>query len=451
MKRLFFLNQQSTFYPVIWTLLAGALVIACSKTADTPVAPTSGVTILSIDPATGPAGTVVTITGSGFSAIITDNIVKFNGITAVVQTAMTTKLTVVAPATGQTGAITVQNGSQTVSGSTFTYQTSSSTTEPIVTTFAGSGVAGYTDGATTTAQFNRPNNIAVDPQGNVYVTDYAGSRIRKITPAGVVSTFAGTSANGYKDGKATEAQFFNPGKMVFDAQGNMFVCDATNVRIRKITPAGDVTTVAGNGSCGSTDGPAASASFCGLGAITVAPNGDLYICDSNNFRIRKISGGQVTTVAGSNKSGYADGTGTAALFTGSIVGITIDSKGNLYIGDTRTLRKITPQGVVSTFVGANTNMGNAVEGTGSAAVIGNIWGMAIDPSDNIYAADFDNDRIWKITSGGVATTITGGTSGYKNSGKSSQFNTTTDVARDNQGILYVPDINNNVIRKIVLP
>ena len=437
-------------YSVLATLVLGLfLVNACSKTNDTTtVTPTNGVSIGSIDPTTGTGGTVVTIVGTGFSTTLTDNKVKFNGVDATVQTATATRLTVVAPTTGQTGAISVQNGSQTTSGPTFTY-TAAAANEPVVTTYAGTGVSGFVEGTAKTAQFDKPFNIAVDLTGNVYVTEYSGvggARIRKIAPDGTVSTLAGSSTYGYKDGNGSAAQFRNASKMVCDAQGNIYVYDDS--RIRKVTPTGDVTTVAGTGGCGSTDGPAASASFCGAGGMVLSPAGDLYLCDANNFRIRKISGGQVTTVAG-GKMGSADGTGTAAQFTGSIAGITIDSKGNLYVGDTRTLRKITPQGVVTTFVGASTNAGNYTEGTGAAAVIGNFFGMVVDGSDNIYAADFGG-LIWKITPAGVATIVTGGALGYKDGGRNALFNSPTDIGRDSQGNLYVTDMNNNVIRKIVL-
>lgn len=328
-----------------------------------------------------------------------------------------------------------------------TSTTSTTGNEPIVTTYAGTGAKGFVDGTLKTAQFDKPYGIAVDGQGNVYVTEYAGSRIRKIAADGTVSTLAGSGVYGYKDGKGAAAQFRSPGKMVCDSQGNVYVIDDGS-RIRKITPAGDVTSVAGNGSCGSADGPVASASFCGLGGIAISSTGDLYICDSNNNRIRKISGGQVTTVAGS-KEGYADGAGSVALFK-SPNAIAIDSKDNLYVGQTNLLRKITPQGVVSTFVGSSTGFSGPVQGTGAAVILGSPFGLATDASDNIYVADFTYSLIWKITPAGVATIITGGGDGYKEGGRSAQFYSPSDIGRDILGNFYVTDYNNYVIRKIVI-
>ena len=322
----------------------------------------------------------------------------------------------------------------------------STTSEPIVTTYAGTGVKGFAEGTLKTAQFDKPNGIAVDGQGNVYVTEYAGSRIRKIASDGTVSTLAGSGVYGYKDGKGSAAQFRSPGKMVCDPQGNVYVIDDGS-RIRKITPTGDVTSVAGISSCGSADGPAASASFCGLGGIAISSTGDLYVCDSNNNRIRKISGGQVTTVAGS-KEGYADGPGNVALFK-SPHAIAIDSKDNLYVGQTNLLRKITPLGVVSTFVGSNTGFSGPVQGTGAAVILGEPFGLVSDASDNIYVADFQYSLIWKITSAGVATISTGGGDGYQEGGRSAQFHSPTDIGKDSKGNLYVTDYNNYVIRKIV--
>ena len=445
MKRFGSLNPQ----PLVFTGLASLLLVfllvnACSKSGTT-ITPGADVFILSLDPATGTGGTVVTINGGGFSNTTTDNKVKFNGVDVVVQTATTTKLTVVAPTTGQTGVVTVQNGtSVSVNGPTFTYAAAN---EPIVTTYAGTGVEGFVEGPLKTAQFNKPQNIAVDLQGNMYVTEYTGGRIRKISADGVVSTLAGSAATGYKDGKGAAALLFNPGKMVCDPQGNIYFTDAGS-RIRKVTPAGDVTTIAGGANCGSTDGPAASATFCGLGHIALAANGDLYVCDSNNFRVRKISNGQVTTVAGS-KEGYANSTGTAALFNGGLTGITIDSKGNLFVSETYTVRKITPQGAVSTFLGKNKGFGTPTEGTGAAAIVGDFFGLTIDPADNIYVADFQS-RVWKITPAAVGTIITGGNKGYKDGGRFAQFDQPSDIGRDSQGNLYVADIFNNVIRKITL-
>ncbi len=227
----------------------------------------------------------------------------------------------------------------------------------VVTTLAGTaGVAGSADGTGAAARFYGPWGIAVDGSGNVYVADYGNCAIRKITPDGVVTTIAGTAGVcGSADGTGAAAQFYYPYGVAVDGSGNVYVADLGNNTIRKITPDGVVTTIAGTaGVCGSADGTGAAAQFCGPTGIAVDRWGAVYVADSNNNTIRQIAPkGMVTTVAGTaGVAGSADGAGAAAQFFCPL-GVAVDRSGYVYVADSwnSTIRKITPKGVVSTVVG----------------------------------------------------------------------------------------------------
>jgi len=241
--------------------------------------------------------------------------------------------------------------------------------------------------------------VAVDSSGNVYVADTDNHRIRKITPADriedrVVSTFAGTDTRGHADGPGTEAQFNYPYGVAVDSSGNVYVADADNNRIRKITPEGVVSTFAGSTE-GSADGTATTAQFHHPTGVAVDSSSNVYVADADNNRIRKITPeGGVSTFAGSTE-GSADGTATTARFQ-SPTGVAVDSEGNVYVADAdnNRIRKITPEGVVSTFAGSTEGF---ADGTGTEAQFNYPIDVAVDSSGNVvYVADTGNHRIRKI-------------------------------------------------------
>jgi len=320
----------------------------------------------------------------------------------------------------------------------------------VVSTLAGSGTASSGNGIGNTAQFNLPAGVAVDSSGNVYVADSDNHRIRKITPAGVVSTFAGTGTEGHADGTGTTAQFKRPAGVVVDSSGNAFVADSVNHLIRKITPAGVVSTFAGTGTEGHADGTGTEAQFHGPLGVAVDSSGNVYVADANNHLIRKITpAGVVSTFAGTGTEGHADGTGTEAQFHGPL-GVAVDSSGNVYVADAdnNRIRKITPAGVVSTFAGTGTE--GFADGTATTAQFYHPSGVAVDSSGNVYVADSGNHRIRKITPAGVVSTLAGsGTASSGNgTGTTAQFKRPTGVAVDSFGNFYVTDYSNHRIRKI---
>ncbi|WP_412850402.1 T9SS type A sorting domain-containing protein [Chryseobacterium sp. PMSZPI] len=303
---------------------------------------------------------------------------------------------------------------------------SSLTQAQTVTTFAGSGIQGNTDGTGTAAQFSYPQIICGDTSGNLYVS---GSSIWKITPQAQVTTLLSGNTFGYPSGIAR------------DTSGNFYRTAGQNYSVQKITPQGQISTFAGSTEQGYIDGPGTTARFGNTEGLTIDTFGNLYVADVDNRSIRKITPqGLVSTLAGNGTAGYTDGIGTAARF-GNPGRMTTDTAGNLYVidsGNGERIRKITPQGQVSTL---------AILSNFTYALIN----LTIDTSGNLYITDGYN-RILKMTQQGQVTTLAGnGTAGYADGiGTAAQFNTPDGITVGNDGNLYVVDTRNNRIRKITL-
>jgi len=326
----------------------------------------------------------------------------------------------------------------------------------LVSTLAGlAGVSGGNDGSATAARFNAPVGMAADSAGNLYVADSRNHAIRKVTPAGLVSTLAGTAGlSGSADGSGAAALFNYPWGIAADSSGNVYVADTGNNTVRKLTPAGLVSTLAGvAGVSGSVEGSAAAARFNSPLGIAIDSAGNLYVADTSNYTIRKVtSAGLVSTLAGKTLApGSADGSGAAARFN-SPEGIAADNIGNLYVADrtNNTIRKITPTGLVSTLAGTAGVLGSA-DGDAAAASFFDPKGIAADRAGNLYVADTRNHTIRKITPAGQVSTLAGTArvSGTADGiGVAARFAYPEGVAVDNADNLYVADISNHTIRKI---
>ncbi|WP_274031869.1 NHL domain-containing protein [Streptomyces sp. MMBL 11-1] len=280
-------------------------------------------------------------------------------------------------------------------------------TDGKISTVAGAG-AGYRgdSGPAVSAQLNCPREVAVDAEGRIYVTDAANHRVRVITTDGTISTVAGTGTAGFSGdgGSATQARLNYPLGVAVDSTGTLYISDHGNHRVRKITADGKISTVAGTGVAGFTgdDGPAASAQLNRPYALAVDDADILHITDGNNHRIRKVAAdGTISTVAGKGTAGFSGDGGPATSAQLNLpLGVVVDSTGTLYISDynNHRVRKVTPDGKITTFAGKGTAGFGGDGGTAAAAQLYNPFGLAVDCVDTLYIADHLNNRIRKVTS-----------------------------------------------------
>jgi sugar lactone lactonase YvrE len=316
-------------------------------------------------------------------------------------------------------------------------------------TIAGTGVAGYSGdgGPATAAQLNGPSGVTLGPDGSLYIADTMNQRVRRIAPDGTISTFAGTGVSGFSGdgGPAAAAQFSFPAQTLFDSAGNLYISDYGNSRVRVVSPAGIISTVAGNGLPDpppsrytqiGDGGPALDAIFNTAASAAFGLSGELYVADVYGHRIRKVApDGTVTTLAGTGAQGHTGDGGLAAQAEVALpVTVAVDKSGTVFFDslDSR-VRKVTPDGIIHLVAGTGTGTGLIRSGgDGGPAVNATLnepKGLAIDAQGNVYIGDTSNARLRKVDTNGIITTIAGpGVQG------SDYWNA---VAFDPQGNLYV--------------
>ena len=318
-----------------------------------------------------------------------------------------------------------------------------------VSVLAGTGISGFRDGPGNQAQFRWTTGLAVDSTGNVFVADANNHRIRMITPGGEVSTYAGSGEIGAKNGTGAEASFNYPYSIAFDSSGNLYVSEDGGNRIRKITQMRHVTTLAGNGTAGFANGVGTAATFDHPRGITVDSSNKVYVADYHNNVIRMIeSNGKVSTFAGTGAFGANNVKANLATFIYPR-GIVAHPSGVISISDTQghKMRRVAKDKTVTTLAGEGTF--GFKDDVGKNAKFHYPEEIALDKFGNLYAADSSNQRIRKITSNGVVTTIAGnGAKGSANgNGSSATFLYPYGVAVDSKGNIYVSD-QNHMIRKL---
>lgn len=404
-------------------------------------------TLTGINPNTGTLDEIVKIDGTNFGVDAKIVSVKFQDSIGVVQRVSDTQIEVIIPEEAGDGPLTITIGDNVLTSATFTY-IPFIVSGPQVTTLAGS-FKGFADGTGAEAKFDGSHDVAVDTDGNIFVADPGNNRIRKITAEGVVTTFAGTGDKGFADGPGASAQFDFPTGVALDVMGNVYVADIFNNRIRKISPAGEVITMAGTGVAGFADGAGSVAQFNWPIGVAIDSDGNVYVADRENHKIRKVTAeGVVSTIAGSSP-GFVDGTGEDAKFN-IPHGITIDGAGILYVADrdNNKIRKVTQAGVVTTLAGSEAGF---ADGTGSSAQFNLPRGLGADANGNVYVGDSDNNRVRFITPTGVVTTIAGSIKGYEDGpGEDAKFSGPRGISVDADGVIFVADQLNNRIRKIVI-
>jgi sugar lactone lactonase YvrE len=331
-----------------------------------------------------------------------------------------------------------------------------------ITTFAGNGVAGYAgDGApAVSAEINNMTGLASDTAGNIYLADQNNNRVRKVGTNGVITTIAGTGVAGFSgdNGPALQAQLSAPSGVCLAPNGTVYVNDLNNRRVRAISPSGTITTLAGNGvNASAGDGGLATAGSMILPVrCAVDPSGSVYIADQGGHKIRKVdTSGNITTFAGTGTQSFSgDGGPANAATLNNPTWVISDSVGNIYVSDeyNQRVRVISIVGQIISTVAGNGNTGYSGDnGQATSANLNFPGGLAWDSAGSLYIADSGNERIRKVT-GGVITTIAGnGLPGYGGDGGAplqAEFNNPFALAIDSAANLYVGDINNNRVREL---
>lgn len=455
----------------------GGTVSGLSTTTSPTLAPP--VLITQVSPTLGPFSTLVLITGNGFDTAAKNDAVFFNGTAAIVISVTPTQMAVAVPKKAGTGPVTVTvAGHQTATGPIFNYVYT-----PVVSTLAGTGTGGFMDGSGLTAEFNGPVGLILDRDNNLIVADALNNRIRQFIfpgagiPNGVVSTIAGTGGAGWLDGAGSGAEFNLPSGLVIDTStGNIYVADTRNNLIRQLATQGkdvySVTTLAGSLPPGNMDGMANYAQFNSPIGMGIDFSKTLFIADAGNNKIRSYSGGTTASV------GTFWGDGTTAVLNHP-TGIVQDNTDDYNIVDKLNNRIIRINtfgpGGKSSFIQIGTGAAGHVDGDWTVAEFNQPSAIAVGPeivgtlgsytgpllgSSNLYIADAMNHCIRQLTPGGtpssngvssyIVSTMAGtGVAGYADGvGSVAQFNNPSGIVVDAQGNVYVADTGNNRIRMI---
>lgn len=431
----------------LFSVVCCAFLWSCSKPISTNYQTAFNLTISSVTPTHGGFGTIDTITGKGFDQFPKFDSIKINGKNITIVSKSATQIIVDIPKLAGTGNIVFWSGGKSYTSPVFKYDTLI-----VVTTFAGSGSSVVKDGTGINASFASPTGITMDLQGNLFVVDN-GSCIRKITPEGVVTTFAGSPGNlGYVDAQGTSALFSRPIGIACDANGYLYVTDY--LYIRKISPSGMVSTLAGHNNFGMQDGYGAVAGFDQPDALAVDKDFNVYVADELNNNIRKITpDGFVSTIAGGNYYlfGYKDGKDTSARFFNPW-GIAVGTSGTLYIADHQnfTVRQLTSDGNVSTLAGDRTQPGDN-GGVGMQAHFYFPSSVATNAQGLLFMID-GNFKVWKIdpVTAEVTTYAGGGVGNVDGPVPYASFRAPSDLVCDTANNIYVTDPGNFTIRKITI-
>ena len=367
-----------------------------------------------------------------------------------------------------------------------------------ITTFAGNGTVGFggDGGSATSSLLNRPTGVAVDGSGNVYIADTRNHRVRKVDSSGTITTFAGTGTVGFggDGGSATSSLLNRPTGVAVDGSGNVYIADQWNHRIRKVNSSGTISTilatpaihqplgvavdVSGNvyvaefsrvlkidaltnrvstlasaGSYGfALDGvPATSTQLSIPKGVAVDGSGNVYIADNMSFRVLKVdTSGTIRAFAGTGTQGFAgDGGSATSSLLNYPTGVAVDGSGNVYIADRAFIRKVDSSGIITTFAGGGSGLGDG--GSATSAMLYGPRGVAVDGSGNVYIADLGNSRVRKVDSSGTITTFAGSTWGFGGDGSSAtsaMLRSPDAVAVDGSGNVYIADTGNHRIRKV---
>lgn len=433
-------------------MIVSAIWLSCSD-SPSPTPPVTGGNEApepsSFSPLSGKKGTAIKIQGKHFGSDVSKVSLQINGLKATINAVTDTEITAVVPDKCGLGKLVLTvNGKEVTSSAAFRYLYTATTSY-----FSGSGVGGYEDGPPQKSKFGTLYNIATDSKGIMFAADLGNCMVRRIETDGSISTLAGAAGGGFKDGEGNQALMKFPIGIELAPDGSVYVADQENHAIRKIFSDGTLVTVAGEPNRpGSADGGLASAQFKKPYGVKLDKAGILWICDTENGLIRKLSDSQVSTFAGSTP-GYADGKLREAKFYMPSY-LNFDENGNIFIADKHNhcIRKITPDGMVTTFAGTPTKDGYR-DGEAAQAMFNQPCNIQIDKLGNLYVNDLWNHCIRLVYPDGYVTTLAGkgGTEGYlEGTGENALFKHPQGCTLDKDGNLFVTDSANQRIRKLTI-